>query len=100
MCLPEVASDDGQLLKREEPKLSEEFPEGSEHAYGVAAQVSGTTEMTVCYPCCTYLHFPRICIHCYTNTCSFQVSSLLGSHESIYSKLLLLVARVFVSIIH
>ena len=50
MCLPEVASEGPRFLEREAPKLSEEFPEGSkifflgEHAYGVAAQVSATTE--------------------------------------------------------
>ena len=53
MCLPEVASEDPRFLEREAPKLSEEFPEGSkifflgEHAYGVAAQVSATTETTL-----------------------------------------------------
>ena len=53
MCLPEVASEDPRFVEREAPKLSEEFPEGSkvfflgEHAYGVAAQVSATTETTL-----------------------------------------------------
>jgi 5'-3' exoribonuclease 1 len=53
MCLPEVTSEDPRFLEREAPKLSEEFPEGSkifflgEHAYGVAAQVSATTETTL-----------------------------------------------------
>ncbi|KDR68528.1 hypothetical protein GALMADRAFT_78457 [Galerina marginata CBS 339.88] len=50
MCLPEVASEDPRFLEREAPPLSEEFPDGSkvfflgEHAYGVAAQVSSTTD--------------------------------------------------------
>ncbi|KAF9562573.1 hypothetical protein CPC08DRAFT_633933 [Agrocybe pediades] len=49
MCLSSVASEDPRFLEREAPPLSEEFPEGSkifflgEHAYGVAAQVSATT---------------------------------------------------------
>ncbi|KAF8805386.1 hypothetical protein BYT27DRAFT_6674914 [Phlegmacium glaucopus] len=53
MSLPEVASEDPRFIEREAPKLSEEFPEGSkifflgEHAYGVAAQVSATTETTL-----------------------------------------------------
>ncbi|KAF8910440.1 XRN 5'-3' exonuclease N-terminus-domain-containing protein [Gymnopilus junonius] len=50
MCLSEVASEDPRFLEREAPPLSEEFPDGSkifflgEHAYGVAAQVSSTTD--------------------------------------------------------
>lgn len=42
--------EDPRFVERPAPKLEEEFPEGSrifflgEHAYGVAAQVSGTTE--------------------------------------------------------
>jgi 5'-3' exoribonuclease 1 len=69
MCLSEVASEDLRFLEREAPKLSDEFPEGSkvfflgEHAYGVAAQVSATTETTlsvilaVCNPPCeAYIH--------------------------------------------
>ena len=53
MTLSEVASEDPRFTEREAPPLSEEFPEGSkifflgEHAYGVAAQVSGTTEATL-----------------------------------------------------
>ncbi|KAH6913536.1 exonuclease II [Coprinopsis sp. MPI-PUGE-AT-0042] len=53
MCLQEVASEDPRFLEREPPPLAEEFPEGSkvfflgEHAYGVAAQVSGTTETSL-----------------------------------------------------
>jgi 5'-3' exonuclease len=53
MCLSEVASEDPRFLERDAPPLSEEFPEGSkvfflgEHAYGVAAQVSATTETTL-----------------------------------------------------
>ncbi|KIM73715.1 hypothetical protein PILCRDRAFT_80815 [Piloderma croceum F 1598] len=50
MTLSEVASEDPRFAEKDAPPLSEEFPEGSkifflgEHAYGVAAQVSGTTE--------------------------------------------------------
>ncbi|KAG6873483.1 hypothetical protein C0995_015186 [Termitomyces sp. Mi166 len=53
MCLPEVVSEDPRYLERAAPPLSEEFPDGSkifflgEHAYGVAAQVSATTEKSL-----------------------------------------------------
>ncbi|KAJ6526042.1 exonuclease II [Mycena capillaripes] len=53
MTLSAVASEDPRFLEREAPALSEEFPEGSkifflgEHAYGVAAQVSATTDSTL-----------------------------------------------------
>ncbi|KAG5652989.1 hypothetical protein H0H81_002814 [Sphagnurus paluster] len=53
MCLPEVVSEDPRYLERAAPPLSEEFPDGSkifflgEHAYGVAAQVSQTTESSL-----------------------------------------------------
>ncbi|KII85287.1 hypothetical protein PLICRDRAFT_116682 [Plicaturopsis crispa FD-325 SS-3] len=53
MTLPEVVCEDPRFLERDAPPLSEEFPEGSkifflgEHAYGVAAQVSATTETTL-----------------------------------------------------
>jgi 5'-3' exoribonuclease 1 len=53
MCLLEVSSEDPRYVEREAPPLSEEFPEGSkifflgEHAYGVAAQVSATTETSL-----------------------------------------------------
>jgi 5'-3' exoribonuclease 1 len=53
MTLSEVASEDPRFLERDAQPLSEEFPEGSkifflgEHAYGVAAQVSSTTETTL-----------------------------------------------------
>ncbi|KAJ3505765.1 hypothetical protein NLJ89_g7245 [Agrocybe chaxingu] len=53
MCIPEVASEDPRFMEREAPPLAEEFPDGSkvfflgEHAYGVAAQVSSTTESTL-----------------------------------------------------
>ncbi|KAG6827914.1 hypothetical protein H0H92_009983 [Tricholoma furcatifolium] len=53
MCLPEVVSEDPRYLERAAPPLSEEFPDGSkifflgEHAYGVAAQVSSTTEKSL-----------------------------------------------------
>ncbi|CAK5283845.1 unnamed protein product [Mycena citricolor] len=53
MTLSEVASEDPRFLERAAPPLAEEFPEGSkifflgEHAYGVAAQVSATTDKTL-----------------------------------------------------
>ena len=53
MAVSEVNSEDPRYLEKEAPPLSEEFPEGSkvfflgEHAYGVAAQVFGTTEDTL-----------------------------------------------------
>ncbi|KAG6877497.1 hypothetical protein C0993_006599 [Termitomyces sp. T159_Od127] len=53
MCLPEVVSEDPRYLERAAPPLSEEFPDGSnifflgEHAYGVAAKVSTTTEKSL-----------------------------------------------------
>jgi hypothetical protein len=53
MCLSEVISEDPRYLERDAPPLSEEFPDGSkifflgEHAYGVAAQVSATTNTTL-----------------------------------------------------
>ncbi|KAJ7082372.1 exonuclease II [Mycena belliarum] len=53
MTLSEVSSEDPRFLEREAPPLSEEFPEGSkifflgEHAYGVAAQVSATTDVAL-----------------------------------------------------
>lgn len=53
MTLSEVASEDPRFMERDAPPLSGEFPAGSkifflgEHAYGVAAQVSATTETTL-----------------------------------------------------
>lgn len=53
MTLSQVASEDLRFLEKDAPPLAEEFPEGSkifflgEHAYGVAAQVSATTESTL-----------------------------------------------------
>jgi 5'-3' exoribonuclease 1 len=53
MCLSEVSSEDPRYLEKAAPPLSEEFPEGSkifflgEHAYGVAAQVSATTDKSL-----------------------------------------------------
>ena len=53
MAVSEVNSEDPRYLEKEAPPLSEEFPERSkvfflgEHAYGVAAQVFGTTEDTL-----------------------------------------------------
>ncbi|KZT29735.1 hypothetical protein NEOLEDRAFT_470473 [Neolentinus lepideus HHB14362 ss-1] len=50
MSLSEVMSEDPRFMEKEAPPLSEEFPEGSkvfflgEHAYGVAAQITGTTQ--------------------------------------------------------
>ncbi|KAG2351087.1 hypothetical protein BDR07DRAFT_1446856 [Suillus spraguei] len=50
MVISEVASEDPRFLKKDAPPLSEEFPDGTnifflgEHAYGVAAQVSSTTD--------------------------------------------------------
>jgi hypothetical protein len=53
MTLSEVASEDPRFAEKDPPPLSDEFPEGSkifflgEHAYGVAAQVSSTSEKTL-----------------------------------------------------
>ncbi len=53
MCLCDVVSEDPRFIEREPPPLKDEFPEGSkvfflgEHAYGVAAQVIGTTDITL-----------------------------------------------------
>ena len=53
MVLPEVISEDPRFLEKEAPPLSEEFPTGTkvfflgDHAYGVAAQVSDTTDKTI-----------------------------------------------------
>jgi 5'-3' exoribonuclease 1 len=53
VTLSDVTSEDPRFLERGAPPLSEEFPEGTkifflgEHAYGVAAQVSATTETTL-----------------------------------------------------
>lgn len=53
MCLNEVVSEDPRFLEREPPPLREEFPDGSkvfflgEHAYGVAAQVTATTDTSL-----------------------------------------------------
>ncbi|TFK49939.1 hypothetical protein OE88DRAFT_1752007 [Heliocybe sulcata] len=50
MSVSEVMSEDVRFMEKEAPPLSEEFPEGSkvfflgEHAYGVAAQITGTTQ--------------------------------------------------------
>lgn len=50
MVISEVASEDPRFLEKDAPPLSEEFPDGTnifflgEHAYGVAAQVSSTTD--------------------------------------------------------
>lgn len=53
MCLLEVSSEDPRYIEKAAPPLSEEFPDGSkifflgEHAYGVAAQVSATTQTSL-----------------------------------------------------
>ncbi|KAL0953086.1 hypothetical protein HGRIS_004359 [Hohenbuehelia grisea] len=53
MTLSEVMAEDPRFLEKDAPPLSEEFPEGSkifflgEHAYGVAAQVSATTDTSL-----------------------------------------------------
>ncbi|CAL1717076.1 unnamed protein product [Somion occarium] len=53
MVVTEVASEDPRYMEKEPPPLSEEFPVDSkvfflgEHAYGVAAQVSATTNDTL-----------------------------------------------------
>jgi 5'-3' exoribonuclease 1 len=53
MSLSEIFSEDPRFVERDAPALSEEFPDGSkifflgEHAYGVAAQVSATTESSL-----------------------------------------------------
>jgi 5'-3' exonuclease len=50
MVISEVASEDPRFLEKDAPHLSDEFPDGTnifflgEHAYGVAAQVSSTTD--------------------------------------------------------
>jgi hypothetical protein len=53
MYLPEIASENPRFFERDAPPLSMEFPGGSkifllgEHAYGVAAAVSATTETSL-----------------------------------------------------
>lgn len=53
MTVSAVGAEDPRYLERPAPPLSEEFPEGSkifflgEHAYGVAAQVSATTDTSL-----------------------------------------------------
>ena len=53
MVLSNVISEDPRFMERKAPPLSEEFPPGSkvfflgDHAYGVAAQVSSTTDTTL-----------------------------------------------------
>jgi 5'-3' exonuclease len=50
MTLSNVVFEDPRFMEKKAPPLSEEFPPGSkvfflgEHAYGVAAQVSATTD--------------------------------------------------------
>jgi 5'-3' exoribonuclease 1 len=53
MSVSTVGAEDPRYVERSAPPLSEEFPEESkifflgEHAYGVAAQVSATTETSL-----------------------------------------------------
>lgn len=53
MSISNVVAEDPRFMERKAPPLSEEFPPGSkvfflgEHAYGVAAQVSATTDTTL-----------------------------------------------------
>lgn len=53
LTITHVESEDPRFLEKEAPSVKEEFPEGSkifflgEHAYGVAARVSETTESTL-----------------------------------------------------
>ncbi|KAJ4480064.1 exonuclease II [Lentinula aciculospora] len=53
MTVSAVGAEDPRYIERPAPPLSEEFPEGSkifflgEHAYGVAAQVSATTDTSL-----------------------------------------------------
>lgn len=105
MCLPEVASEDPRFLEREAPKLSEEFPEGSkifflgEHAYGVAAQVSATTETTLSVVLAVrnhHSHCLRYIRYC-TKTCSILSFSLLKRQKSTDSRTLFLIAKLLVT---
>ena len=102
MCLPEVASEDPRFLEREAPKLSEEFPEGSkifflgEHAYGVAAQVSATTETTLSVILAVRNHSHCLAyIHYCTKPCPIFSSSLLKRQKSTNSKTSFLIAKPF-----
>ncbi|KAL4065011.1 exoribonuclease 1 [Scleroderma yunnanense] len=53
MVISQVASEDPRFMEKDPVSLAEEFPEGckifflGEHAYGVAAQVTNTTETTL-----------------------------------------------------
>jgi 5'-3' exoribonuclease 1 len=101
MCLPEVASEDPRFLERDAPKLSEEYPEGSkifflgEHAYGVAAQVSATTEETLSVILAVRNHGRCLaCIYYCTKTCSILSSSLLKRQKSTNSKTSFLIAKL------
>lgn len=53
MVLPDVISEDPRFVEKDAPPLSEEFPSGTkvfflgDHAYGVAGQVSDTTDKTI-----------------------------------------------------
>ena len=103
MCLPEVASEDPRFLEREAPKLSEEVPEGSkifflgEHAYGVAAQVSATTETTLSVILAVRNLGLAIVSHIFVivlKTCSIPSSSHQKSQKSTDSKTLFLIAKV------
>lgn len=77
MCLQEVASEDPRFVERDPPPLAEEFPEGSkvfflgEHAYGVAAQVSGTTETSLSVILAVRSSYS---VHCFPLTCDCSSS--------------------------
>ena len=91
MCLSEVASEDPRFLEREAPKLSDEFPEGSkifflgEHAYGVAAQVSATTETTLSVILAVRIY--PIDMHIIMFMFGFYSFTLLKSQKSSNSKI-------------
>lgn len=68
MTLTSVVSEDERYLERPAPPIAEEFPEGSriffmgEHAYGVAAQVSATTENTLSVILAVSFCIPKSCL--------------------------------------
>jgi 5'-3' exoribonuclease 1 len=70
MCLSEVVSEDPRFLEREPPPLNVEFPDGSkvfflgEHAYGVAAQVTGTTDTSLSVVIAVSFGLVRRCQEC------------------------------------
>lgn len=62
--------EDPRFVERAAPKLEDEFPEGSrifflgEHAYGVAAQVSGTTDDSLSVVLAVSIEFSIYVIAC------------------------------------